>query len=117
MIVYWKALPILAMALLWLFFAGFRFILKTKEQRLLREALLCVFCFGLALALLCFGTYGLVDPANGLGRPGAVPVTGEALLRFEWTAYSSLVVALLAGVFLELSFRWKKISAAGKASV
>ena len=108
MVIYWKALPIFAMALLWLFFTGFRFILKTKEQRLLRETLLCFFCFGLGLAFLCFGTYGLVDPANGLARPGAAPVGEAALLRFEWMGYSSLAVALVAGMLLELSFRWKK---------
>ncbi len=107
-VLHWKLLPILAMLLFWAFFAGFRLILERREQKLVREALLCLFCFGLGLALLCFGTYALVDPANGLAKAGAAPTSAAALARFEWVAYASLGAALLAGIALEFSLRKQK---------
>lgn len=105
MIHYWKALPIVLMVLCWLFFTGFRMILKTKEKRIQREFLLSVFCFGIGFAFLCFGTYGLVDPVNGLARAKAAPVSAGDLARFAWMGYLSIAAALIAGLVLEISLR------------
>ncbi len=108
LILNWKALPLVLLALCWLFFTGFRQILKTKHQRILREFLFGLFCCGLGVAFLCFGTYGLVDPANGLARHGATLVRADELLRFEWMGYASLCTAVAAGFLLELSQQFFK---------
>ncbi|MGZ3661231.1 MAG: hypothetical protein ACXWR1_12870 [Bdellovibrionota bacterium] len=101
----WRALPVVLMLVIWFFFSGFRSILKTKQRRAVKEALLCCFCFGVLFSLMCFGCYGLVDPANKLVRPGAVPVGADALARFAFFGYASLAVAVAAGLLLEWQSR------------
>lgn len=102
---YWKALPILLMALLWLFFSGTKTIRRLPRSRLLSELLLCLSVFGVGYSFLNFGVYGLVDPRNALARPGALPVGVGELARFEFFGYLSLAVALAAGIALELVLR------------
>jgi hypothetical protein len=99
---YWRALPLVAALVFWLLASGFRTVLRQREQRLVREALLCASCFGLLFSLACFGCYGLVDPANGLAR---VPASPAALGRFATFGYASFAVAALAGAWLEVLLR------------
>ena len=105
---YYKLLPILLMALCWWFFTGARVLFRKKHKRIRREILFCLSVFGLAFGIANFLVYGLVDPANGLARPGALPVPPADFLRFERTAYLSLAVSLLAFVALELSLAKEK---------
>lgn len=107
----WKLLPLAAVLLFWFFFSGFRAILRSKEDRLARELLLCLSCFGLLYALLCFATYGLVDPANGFARPGSVPVSAASLARFALMGWCSVAVAVASGAVLE----WRMRSFGGAA--
>lgn len=102
---HYKALPIVLMVLVWWFFAGSRHIMKKKSGRIHRELLFCLSVFGIGFGLLNFVVYGLVDPANGLARPGALPVPPEDFLRFERSAYASLAVAVLAFLALEYSLK------------
>jgi hypothetical protein len=100
-----KLLPVLAFGLIWMFFSGSRTILRAGEERFLRELLLCLSCFGLFFFLVCFGCYGLVDPANHFARPGALPPTPAELARFAQLGYASLAVGVVAGVLLEWRIR------------
>lgn len=102
---HWKALPVVGMVLIWLFFSGTKTVRRLPRSRLLAEALLCLFVFGMGYGLLNFGVYGLVDPRNALARPGAFPVDEGELARFAFYGYLSLVVAVMAGVALELVLR------------
>jgi hypothetical protein len=100
-----KLMPIVGAALVWFFFSGSRSILRTGRERFVRELLLCLACFGILFALLCFTSYGLVDPANGFARPGAIPVSPSALARFALMGWTALAVAGGAGVLLEWRIR------------
>jgi hypothetical protein len=103
----WRLLPVLAMLLFWFFFSGFRAILRARVDRVAREVLLLFSCFGFLFAILFFASYGLVDPANGFARPGAVPVSPVSMARFAELGYLSLITALLAGALLEWRMRRK----------
>jgi hypothetical protein len=105
MVVYWRALPVVLMLALWLFFAGTKEIRRRGQRRLWREALLLSLVFGFLFAIACFACYGLVDPANGLARKGAVPVSAAELARFELLGYASIVGATCAAVALEWELR------------
>ena len=105
---YWKLVPILVMLVLWIFFTGFRTILRTREQRLARELLLCLSCFGFLFALLCYGSYALVDPANGLARQGAPAPLPAELDRLGSLGGLSLTVSLVAGLALEILLRRRR---------
>lgn len=104
-IVYWRLLPVVLMLALWLFFAGTKEIRRRARRRLWREALLLASVFGFLFALSCFACYGLVDPANGLARKGAVPVSAAELARFELLGYGAIAAAAAAAVALEWELR------------
>ena len=102
---YGKLVPVFLAGLLWIFFSGFREIKARKKRRRWRELLLCLSCIGFLFAALFWGSYALLDPANGLAKGSAPPVSPEVLDRFAFLGGTALGLAFLSGLALEYDLR------------